>query len=581
MTNVSWIGQTLNGRYHIDELLGYGGMSSVYKATDPNLHRTVAIKIIHPHLSSDPDFLSRFEEEAAMVAQLRHENIVQVYDFNHDGDVDYMVLEYLPGETLEKHLKRLNENNQKMDPTEAVNDIAQVCDAVEYAHHKGLIHRDIKPANIMLTVDGKVVLMDFGIARMVSGGLHTAAGAVIGTAMYMSPEQIIGEKVDERSDIYSLGVSLFEAVSGKPPFKADSAMTLMMMHLNDPVPNIRELQPQVPESLVLAIDKAMEKKPENRYQTAAEMATALREVYQRLTNQVIQPPVSRDQGAVETLVEPPVDQTHTQREQANPVISHPPDDSVRSAEQPQPAQAAHDSIQPDHMTGSIAAKSAVTEAMSRLAGQTHGQPGISTRRIRLFIGVSLLVAFLLLAAIAFLGFSLLRHLNLASLLPLTAGTQNSAAVQTPASTTIPTAVGVIGIPLVGPTATPAPLAPAGQLATPVPPASATSTIDPNGKYVRINNITIQDGRYVVDYETFGFTEALPGTNIHFFFNSVPPDQAGVPGKGPWVFFGGPTPFKGYAVANRPQGATQMCALVANPNHTVQPQSGNCFDLPNP
>jgi hypothetical protein len=139
-------------------------------------------------------------------------------------------------------------------------------------------------------------------------------------------------------------------------------------------------------------------------------------------------------------------------------------------------------------------------------------------------------------------------------------------------------VGVIGIPLVGPTSTPAPPVPAGQPATAV---AATSTINPNGDYVRIDNITIQDGRYVVDYETFGFTEALPGTNIHFFFNSVPPDQAGVPGKGPWAFFGGPTPFKGYAVANRPQGATQMCALVANADHTVQPQSGNCFNLPNP
>jgi len=209
MTNMTWVGQTLGGRYHIEELLGHGGMSSVYKATDPNLHRTVAIKMIHPHLSSDADFLSRFEEEAAMVAQLRHENIVQVYDFNHEGDIDYMVLEYLPGETLESRLKHLNEKDQKMDPAEVVKDIAQVCDAVQYAHAKGLIHRDIKPANIMLSVYGKAVLMDFGIARMVGGSQHTATGAVIGTAKYMSPEQINGEKIDGRSDIYSLGVTLF------------------------------------------------------------------------------------------------------------------------------------------------------------------------------------------------------------------------------------------------------------------------------------------------------------------------------------------------------------------------------------
>jgi serine/threonine-protein kinase len=199
---MSWVGQTLSGRYHIQELLGHGGMSSVYKATDPNLRRTVAIKIIHPHLSSDPDFLGRFEDEAAMIAQLRHENIIQVFDFNHEGDVYYMVLEYLPGETLSDRLKRLNEQNQKMDPAEVVKDIAEVGDAVQYAHDKGLIHRDIKPANIMLDVYGKAVLMDFGIARMIGGVQHTATGAVIGTAKYMSPEQIKGEKVDKRSDIY-------------------------------------------------------------------------------------------------------------------------------------------------------------------------------------------------------------------------------------------------------------------------------------------------------------------------------------------------------------------------------------------
>jgi hypothetical protein len=318
----------------------------------------------------------------------------------------------------------------------------------------------------------------------------------------------------------------------------------------------------VPESLVLAIDKAMEKKPENRYQTAAEMATALRGVYKGLTGEVIQSPVG---------------QTHVEREQAMTAISHPSDNLARSVERTPPAQAAPEaafhSIQPDHAAGSVPQGA---EPVSGLASQT------SRRRTSLFIGVSLLVVILLCAAIAYAGFSLLRRSNLASLLPLTAGTQNSAAIQTLASTAVPTAVAIIGKPLVEPTAMPAPLAPpAGQPATAVPPAAATSTINPNGESVRIDNITIQNSRYVVDYETFGFTEALPGTNIHFFFNTVPPDQAGVPGKGPWVFFGGPRPFKGYAVANRPQGATQMCALVANADHTVQPQSGNCFNLPNP
>jgi hypothetical protein len=281
------------------------------------------------------------------------------------------------------------------------------------------------------------------------------------------------------------------------------------------------------------------------------MATALRGVYQRLTEEVIQPPVG---------------QTHAEREQSITAISHPSDNLVRSVERtPAAPAAAFYSIPPGHAAGPV----------SGLTGQT------SKRRTPLFIGMSLLVVILLCAALAYSGFSLLRRSNLASLLPLTTGTQNSADIPTVASTAISTAAAVIGTPLVEPTATPAPLAPAGQPATAVPPAAATSTINSNGESVRIDNITIQGSRYVVDYETFGFTEALPGTNIHFFFNTVPPDQAGVPGKGPWVFFGGPRPFKGYAVANRPQGATQLCALVANADHTVQPQSGNCFNLPNP
>ena len=317
------------------------------------------------------------------------------------------------------------------------------------------------------------------------------------------------------------------------------------------------------------------------------MATALRGVYLHLTGEVIQPAVAQNQEVVQTVIEPRVDRSYAEREQTMQVIPHPPGDSVTSVEPTQPAQAAPYSKQPDHTAGSVAevAKPGVAEPVSRPAGQT------SRRRIPLFIGVSLLVAFLIFAAIAFTGFFLLRRSNLASRLPLTAGTQNSAAIQTGIAkqgaagqtltstaiptVVVPTAVAVIRNPQAEPTATPPPLAPAGQ------PAAATSTINPNEDSVRIDNITIQDGRYVVDYETFGFTEALPGTNIHFFFNTVPPDQAGVPGTGPWAIFGGPRPFKGYAVANRPQGATQMCALVANADHTVQPQSGNCFNLPNP
>jgi serine/threonine protein kinase len=244
----NWEGQTLGGRYQIGELLGQGGMSSVYKATDPNLRRSVAIKLIHPHLSNNPEFVRRFEEEATGVARLRHPNIIQMYDFNHEGGVYYMVMEYVAGETLQARLKRLNASGRHLPLQEAFKYTLDVCNAAGYAHQRGMIHRDIKPANVMLDVHGNAILMDFGIARMVGGQQHTATGAVMGTALYMAPEQIQGLHPDARADIYSIGVMLFEALSGRPPFEADSAMTLMMMHLNDPVPDLGQLHPGIPPS---------------------------------------------------------------------------------------------------------------------------------------------------------------------------------------------------------------------------------------------------------------------------------------------------------------------------------------------
>ena len=275
MSNPSWIGKSIGNRYQIEEVLGSGGMSTVFKATDPNLKRVVAVKIIHPHMSMDADFVRRFEEEAASVGQLRHPNIVQVHDFNHDGDAYYMVLEFVPGESLAERLTRLGADGRKMGNPEVIRYAGQICEAVDYAHQRGLIHRDLKPANVMLDVHGNAILMDFGIAKIVGGTRHTATGAVIGTAMYMSPEQIKGVEIDRRSDIYSLGVMLFEMVSGRPPFQADSAMTLMMMHVNDPVPDLRQLRPDLPMGLVQVIEKALAKDPNRRYQTAGEMAAAL------------------------------------------------------------------------------------------------------------------------------------------------------------------------------------------------------------------------------------------------------------------------------------------------------------------
>jgi len=299
----SWVGKTIGDRYKMEALLGQGGMSAVYRASDPNLRRMVAIKLIHTHLSSDPNFIGRFKEEAAAVARLRHPNIVQVHDFNIDSETYYMVMEYLVGETLQARLKRLNAAQRHMPVSEAVRLCTQVCDAAGYAHNHELVHRDIKPANIMLNVNGQAILMDFGIVKIVGGDYHTATGATIGTAMYMSPEQIRSERIDDRADIYSLGVTLYEMISGHPPYQADSALTLMMMVLNDPLPDLRDIREGVPVALLAVVEKALAKEPSERFQTMAEMAAALQQVQEQLE---ITPPATTvvDEGDIETAETP-------------------------------------------------------------------------------------------------------------------------------------------------------------------------------------------------------------------------------------------------------------------------------------
>jgi formylglycine-generating enzyme required for sulfatase activity len=266
---------TLGGRYQIEGWLAQGGMSTVYKAIDPNLRRSVAVKLIHPHLSKDPEFVQRFEQEAAVVAQLRHPNIVQVYDFAHEDDVYYMILEYVSGETLQARLKALNRVNRRLPLATTAQLMATICDAVDYAHQHGMIHRDLKPANIMINRQGQPILMDFGVAKMLGETRFTSTGTVIGTALYMSPEQARGERPDERADIYSLGVTLFEMITGQPPFEGDSAVVILMKHVNEPVPDIRRLNGDVSEELIAVVEKALAKDPNQRFQTAAEMGAAL------------------------------------------------------------------------------------------------------------------------------------------------------------------------------------------------------------------------------------------------------------------------------------------------------------------
>jgi predicted Ser/Thr protein kinase len=267
------IGQTV-GQYQIVEHLGKGGMAEVYKAYQPSLDRYVAIKILHPIVATDQQFLDRFQREARSVATLRHQHIVQIFDFGNQGKTYYMVMEFVDGQTLKQKLNALRAEGRVMSPEEASKILNQICQALDYAHERGLIHRDIKPANILLTSEGDAVLSDFGIARMIESTRQTMTG-VVGTPEYMSPEQGQGLELDARSDIYALGVVLYEMLTGRMPYQADTPLAIIFKHVRDPLPLPRQVNSDIPELVERVILKSLSKSPDDRYPSAGEMATAL------------------------------------------------------------------------------------------------------------------------------------------------------------------------------------------------------------------------------------------------------------------------------------------------------------------
>ena len=260
------------GAYRIVEKLGQGGMATVFKAYHPALDRYVAIKVLHPAFTEDPDFLARFQREARIVAKLDHPHIVPIYDFAEHRDHPYLVMRFIEGETLKARLQR-----GPPELPEILRIARAVGQALIYAHERGVLHRDIKPSNILLTPDGGVYLTDFGLARMAEAGASTLSRDIlIGTPQYISPEQAKGlTKLDARTDIYSLGIVLYELLVGQVPFTADTPYAIIHDHIFTPLPFPRKLNPDLPEPLERVLVKALAKEPDDRYQSVAEMMTAL------------------------------------------------------------------------------------------------------------------------------------------------------------------------------------------------------------------------------------------------------------------------------------------------------------------
>jgi len=259
------------GKYEIQAEIGRGGMGAVYRGYDPLLDRYVAVKVLAPHLVWEQRFVERFLREARAAARLKHPHIVTIHDVGHEGGWYYFVMEYLEGQTLTEVIRQRG----ALSPGEALAILRPLADALDYAHHRGLVHRDIKPGNVMVGVDGHVTLTDFGIARAAQETQLTATGAVVGTPQYMSPEQVNGLAADARSDQYSLGVVAYEVLSGQVPFQAESTLALMYKVVHEPPPPIQQSRPDLPAAVGDVLERALAKAPGNRYPTAGAFVEAL------------------------------------------------------------------------------------------------------------------------------------------------------------------------------------------------------------------------------------------------------------------------------------------------------------------
>ena len=260
-------GQKINNRYEIVKNIGEGGMANVYLANDTILDRKVAVKVLRGDLSTDDKFIRRFEREALSVSNLSHPNIVEVYDVGVEDGSHYIVMEYIDGKTLKQLLKK----RESLTLSEVIDIMTQLTDGISHAHESYIIHRDIKPQNIMIEDDGRVKITDFGIAMALNATQLTQTNSVMGSVHYLPPEQASGKSATVKSDIYSLGILMYELLTGNVPFKGDNAVEIALKHMKDKIPSVRKQDPSIPQSVENIILKSTAKNPRNRYNSAKDM----------------------------------------------------------------------------------------------------------------------------------------------------------------------------------------------------------------------------------------------------------------------------------------------------------------------
>src|SRR3954470_13170851 len=268
------VGMCLNGRYRLDVLIGSGGMSTVYRAFDITLERQVAVKLMHREIASDSDQLERFRREARSVAQLSHPHIVGVIDAGEEDGRPYIVLEYVEGETLKERIRRMG----RLPIDEAIAYAIEIARALGAAHARQIVHRDIKPQNVLVDGEGSAKVTDFGIARSLQEEGLTADGRVLGTTDYVSPEQALGQDVEGQSDIYSLGIALFEMLTGDVPFKGDGQVAVVMRHVREELPDVQLQRPEASAALAAVVDRATAKDLQRRYLDASSLVADLEDV---------------------------------------------------------------------------------------------------------------------------------------------------------------------------------------------------------------------------------------------------------------------------------------------------------------